>query len=157
MGLEIERKFLVKKTWTPSGNGILIKQGYLSTDPDMAVRIRIAGKNATLTLKQQVSDLTRQEFEFPIPRDEAEKVLKSMCRKPILEKTRYLVEFHGFTWEVDVFSGENEGLEVAEIELESETQDFARPGWVLEEVTGDPRYLNINLIDFPFKKWKTGN
>ncbi|NNK14314.1 MAG: CYTH domain-containing protein, partial [Desulfofustis sp.] len=96
----------------------------------------------------------RTEFEYEIPVADAKNLLNELCEQPIIEKKRYKIEYRGFVWEVDEFFGENEGLVVAEIELESEDQTFETPEWVGEEVTGDPRYFNSNLIKNPFIKWK---
>ena len=95
---------------------------------------------------------SRPEFEYEIPRQDADQLL-DICEKPLIEKTRFKVVVEGFVWEIDEFFGENQGLIVAEVELESEDQEFPRPDWVGEEVTGDPRYFNSNLIKNPYKMW----
>lgn len=154
MPKEIERKFLTSAlTWKEQvTQAITIKQGYLNTNPDRTVRIRVAGDTGWLTVKGRNVDLTRPEFEYEIPVVEATEMIK-LCEQPIIEKTRYLVEEHGKTWEVDVFSGANEGLTVAEIELEAEDEEFVLPDWVGEEVSDDPRYYNATLILRPFGEW----
>jgi len=157
MGREIERKFLVNENWPKYLNNIAIRQGYISTDPEHAVRIRITDTNATLTIKGRISDMTRSEFEYPIPMEDANEMLENNCQFPLIEKIRHFFKDGPVTWEIDEFFGENGGLIVAEIELEAEDQKFELPDWVGDEVTGDPKYLNINLVQNPFKKWKAGN
>ena len=153
--IEIERKFLVandswKKEVTSS---TVIKQGYLNSAPERTVRVRVRGKNGFLTIKGKNENLTRKEFEYSIPLQEANELLE-LCEKPIIEKSRHLVKQDQLTWEIDVFEGENKGLIVAEIELESEEQQFKIPSWIGEEVSNDPKYYNSALIKFPFAKWK---
>ncbi len=153
MATEIERKFLVKNNWRPPGGGTRYLQGYLSVDPERNVRIRLAGEEAFLTIKGKTEGLSRPEFEYPIPADDARQLLK-LCLPHIIEKTRYLVPHGGLTWEVDVFHGVNEGLCLAEIELESEDQPFSRPDWLAREVSGDKRYYNAWLSRHPFTGWQ---
>lgn len=154
MGKEIEHKFLVRNLDFKQGCiGIDFKQGYLNDEPERTVRVRIAAERAFLTIKGRAVGAVRDEFEYEIPRADAEILLEVMCRKPIIEKTRYVVEFDGFMWEVDEFSGENKGLIVAEIELTYEHQTFTLPPWIGTEVTTDTRYFNSNLFKFPFSKW----
>ena len=153
MALEIERKFLVDaKKWQPHVPGTLLCQGYLSIDPNPTVRVRIAGDKAFLTIKGRTETISRPEFEYEIPVADAQEMLKLAISNPV-EKIRYEVMFEGFLWEVDVFSGKNAGLIIAEIELESENQDFARPDWLLNEVSGDRRYYNSYLSEHPFQEW----
>jgi len=154
MGVEIERKFLVRGNhWKTLGQGILLRQGYLSSAPDRIVRVRIEGEAAMLTIKGRNIGATRGEWEYPIPLDDARNFFDSLCEKPVIEKTRYRIPYQGMIWEVDEFLGENAGLVVAEIELQSEQQSFAMPDWVGEEVTHDTRYFNANLLRHPFSKW----
>ncbi len=155
MGIEIERKFLVNDdSWrTPDLAGTPIRQGYLAVGPPSAVRVRIAGDKAILNVKSAVISITRLEFEYPVPVDDAEEILESACDGRIVRKTRFLVEHAGMTWEVDVFDGPNEGLIVAELELESEDQPFEKPPWLGEEVSGEPRYLNTHLSTHPYTEW----
>lgn len=153
MAKEIERKFLVKDSWQPQSAGIKIAQGYLSTVPERTVRVRIKGNRGYLTIKGKNQGISRAEFEYEIPVQDAEELLQ-MAEQPILVKTRYLEKQGDFTWEVDVFAGENQGLVVAEIELPAEDAEFSRPAWLGEEVSGDVRYYNANLIKFPFSLWK---
>ena len=154
MGKEIERKFLIdiSKIESP-GSGSHIKQGYISTTDNTAVRVRVKGDIAYLTLKGENKGATRPEFEYDIPIDDANEIIKELCSGPIIDKTRYLVEHGSHTWEVDVFHGDNDGLIVAEVELESETEAVDLPNWVISEVTGQVEYYNSSLIDNPFSKW----
>ncbi len=152
MAKEIERKFRVKEGSWRSAKGTTFRQGYLNSVKERVVRVRIINDKGYLTIKGLTVGATRLEFEYEIPRRDAEQLL-DICEKPLIEKTRFKVEEGGFIWEIDEFFGENMGLIVAEVELESEDQNFPRPDWVLEEVTGDPRYFNSNLIKKPYKMW----
>ena len=155
MPSEIERKYLVRKeAWQPSAPGVLLRQGYLSSAPERSVRMRIAGDEAFLTVKGAQSGVTRLEFEYPIPVEDAATMLRRLCEQPLIEKTRYREEFAGHHWEIDEFHGDNSGLVIAEIELASETEPFALPPWAASEVSHDPRYLNANLWLNPYKNWK---
>lgn len=154
MGIEIERKFLVRDdSWKALGQAVLLRQGYLSSAPERTVRVRIDGESAMLTIKGLSIGATRSEWEYPIPIDDAQAFLDGLCERPIIEKKRYRIPYEGLQWEVDEFLGENAGLVVAEIELASESQPFAKPAWIGEEVTHDPRYFNVNLLRHPFTKW----
>ena len=154
MGKEIERKFLVTNdSWRSDAAGVRYRQGYLSTEPERTARIRIAGDNAYLTIKGKSEGATRLEYEYPIPVADADEMLEHLCLRPIIEKTRYKVEHAGMTWEIDEFEGDNAGLLMAEVELQSEDQTVEFPDWVGEEVTGDERYYNANLIAKPFTTW----
>lgn len=154
MGVEIERKFLVRnQDWKALGQGVLLRQGYLSSAPERIVRVRIEGDAAMLTIKGRTSGMTRSEWEYPIPIEDAQAFLDNLCERPIIEKYRYRIPFEGLVWEVDEFLGENAGLIVAEVELESEQQVFAKPEWIGEEVTHDTRYFNANLLRHPYTKW----
>lgn len=154
MGREIERKFLViGDDWRRRATGTTIRQGYLCSLEERSVRVRVAGDRGTLTIKGRTVGATRAEYEYEIPVGEAEELLNELCERPLIEKTRYLVENADDTWEVDVFAGDNAGLTVAEIELEDEGQPVVLPDWIGEEVTGDPRYLNANLFKHPFRRW----
>lgn len=155
MAKEIERKFLIDISSVESmGSGSRIRQGYISTTDNTAVRIRISGAAAYLTLKGENQGATRSEFEYEIPVDDANEIINELCSGPIIDKTRYLVEHSAHTWEIDVFHGENDGLIVAEVELESETETVDLPNWVLSEVTGQVKYYNVSLLDNPFSKWR---
>jgi len=154
MGVEIEYKFLIDKNKLPTlKNGYTIKQGYIQTVDHTTVRIRIRDKEAFLTIKGKSQGASRLEFEYPIPLSDAEEMLTNLCHSSLIEKTRYLVEHEGHTWEVDVFEGTNKGLIIAEIELKSEDEDFSLPGWVTDDVTDDVRYFNSNLITRPYTDW----
>lgn len=153
MPLEIERKFLVDTTkWSPSGNGTRLTQAYLGLAPNPTVRVRITGEKAFLTIKGRSESISRPEFEYEIPVEDAQEMMKLVISHPV-EKMRYEIQHEGFTWEVDVFSGKNSGLVMAEIELESEYQEFSRPDWLLEEVSHDGRYYNSYLSGCPFQEW----
>lgn len=153
--LEIERKFLLKNDdYKKLSKGILIKQGYICSENDRVVRIRIYGEKAFLTIKNATIGFSRDEFEYEIPLADAEKMLSCVCQQPIIEKLRYRVEYDGFVWEIDEFFGENEGLVVAEIELEKENQVFSKPAWIAQEVTNEVRFYNANLFKNPYKNWK---
>ena len=156
MGVEIERKYLVRDVSVVAGlSGTRLRQGYLSVDPERSVRVRVSGRLAFLTVKGITSEggARRAEFEYEIPLPDAEELLDSLALRPQIDKTRYRVEAGGFTWEIDVFAGENEGLVVAEVELPSETTAVIAPDWIGEEVTGDGRYYNVNLVSHPYKEW----
>jgi adenylate cyclase len=155
MGIEIERKFLVKgEAWKQQGRSELLRQGYLSSHPERTVRVRIEGDKAVMTIKSKSVGASRGEWEYPLPMEDAAEFLDNLCEQPIIEKVRHRIDFAGFTWEVDEFLGVNAGLVVAEIELPSEDQQFDQPEWVGEEVTQDKRYFNSNLVKHPFRDWK---
>jgi len=164
MAIEIERKFLIKPgAWTPRDAGTHIQQGYLSAQNGPTVRVRIecseAGSSdpacamATLTVKGPTTGLSRSEFEYPLPLADARHMLDQLCRSSIIDKHRYRERYGRHTWEIDVFHGDNEGLVVAEVELESEDDVLEFPGWVGQEVSSDARYYNSNLLRNPFKHW----
>jgi adenylate cyclase len=152
MGIEIERKFLVVGSEWRQGEGSEYAQGYLNRDAQRTVRVRIAGARACLTVKGASQGATRQEFEYDIPVADALELL-ALSDGPVVRKIRRVVQHAGSSWEVDEFLGDNAGLVVAEIELESEGQAFARPDWLGREVTGDPRYYNSSLATRPFNGW----
>ncbi len=152
MGIEIERKFRVKKDTWRNVKGTRYCQGYLNSAKERNVRVRTMEDKAYLTIKGIAIGASRMEFEYEIPLQDANELL-GICEKPLIEKTRYKVLEGGFIWEVDEFFRENQGLIVAEVELESEDQEFPKPDWVGEEVTGDPRYFNSNLIKNPYTNW----
>lgn len=154
VGREIERKFLVKDmSWKHEAIGVSYRQGYLSIDPDRAVRVRVAGGKARLTIKSRVSERVRREFEYVIPVADAEEMLKELCRGYRIVKTRYLVEYAGHVWEIDEFEEENSGLVVAEVELSAVDEAIKLPPWAGKEVTDDAKYLNICLCQLPFSRW----
>jgi len=153
MGQEIERKFLVQgQDWKQLASGTAMRQGYLSADPERVVRVRIEGEAAALTIKGKSVGAVRGEWENAIPKADAVELL-ALCPRPLIEKRRYRIEHAGMLWEVDEFDGDNVGLVVAEIELQSERQQFDKPRWVAEEVTHDARYYNSNLLRHPYKDW----
>ena len=154
MGKEIERKFLVKNdSWLREIHSeYQIRQGYLSKGSDLIFRVRIKHSKAFLTIKSKVIGITRSEFEYEIPLKDGLELI-DLCAHSIIEKTRYEVQSEGLNWEIDVFKGNNEGLVVAEIELTSEDQKLTLPEWIGEEVSFDHRYLNSNLIEFPYNNW----
>ena len=149
--MEIERKFLVKDGWKTDA-GKAYAQGYLCLDQACTVRVRIAGDEAFLTIKGETSGVSRPEFQYEIPTEEAKELIK-LCVGPRIEKTRHFHILGGKTWEVDEFHGDNQGLIVAEIELDYENEPFEKPQWLGEEVSHDPRYYNANLVTTPFKNW----
>ena len=152
MAKEIERKFLIKNDAWRKVRGIKYRQGYLSSVKERTVRVRTTEEKGYLTIKGIAVGATRMEFEYEIPRKDAE-ILLDICEQPLIEKNRYIMEHGGFVWEVDEFFGENSGLIIAEVELASEDQEFPRPDWVGEEVTEDPRYFNSNLGKNPYTHW----
>jgi adenylate cyclase len=157
MKIEIERKFLVgSDAWRTARGGIRYRQGYLCTDPERTVRVRIGGDTAILAVKGHGDGLSRPEFEFPIPAVEAEQLMICCCLQPVIDKVRYRIDFAGLTWEVDEFLGANHGLILAEIELAHPDQPVPLPPWIGPEVTGDPRYYNAYLARHPYAGWAGG-
>lgn len=153
MGVEIERKFLVQGTAWKQSEGVSYRQGYLNRDKHRTVRVRVAGDAAFLTVKGLSRGATRAEFEYAIPLADAQQLL-ALCDGPLIEKTRYVIAYQGTTWEVDEFGGDNAGLVVAEVELQSEDQPFASPPWLGAEVTHDARYFNSSLASAPYGQWR---
>ncbi len=157
MGTEIERKFLLQnEQWREEpATRFLLRQGYLNTDPTRVVRVRVSGGEAYLAVKGITTDISRAEWQFEIPLEEANEML-AICEQPLIEKYRHLIwldEDSHLCWEIDEFLGENAGLIVAEIELSNATQSFDRPSWLGQEVSDDPRYRNSNLSRQPFSTW----
>lgn len=155
MAQEIERKFLLcDESWrSVAGTGTPYRQGYLSLDKERIVRVRVKGEEAFLTVKGGRKGFTSAEYEYPLPLADAEEMLRDLCIPPLIEKMRYEIVHEGLTWEVDEFFGDNAGLLVAEVELESEEQEVPLPSWVGKEVTEDRRYANASLVSHPFKAW----
>ena len=154
MSKEIERKFLVRDdSWRSHSEGVRYRQGYLNRNKERVVRVRTIDNKGFLTIKGETKGATRAEFEYDIPIADARAMLDHLCERPLIEKNRYKIEFGGLIWEVDEFLGENQGLIVAEVELESEDQPFEKPDWIGKEVTGDPKYFNSNLVQHPFTRW----
>lgn len=163
MGIEIERKYLVKqaewrlhKEYLQSQStdfGKKYCQGYIPTDNQTTVRLRTVGKQGYLTIKSKVIGHTRNEFEYPIPFQDAQEMLDNLCLKPLIEKFRYQINIDDLTWEVDEFLGENQGLIIAEVELESENQTINIPYWIGQEVN-DKKYFNSYLVKHPYSQWE---
>ncbi len=154
MGKEIERKFLVTGDgWRGLAKGTHYKQGYLNSTKERVVRVRTIDDKGFLTIKGITRGAARAEYEYEIPFAEADEMLEQLCERPLIEKTRYKIPFAGLLWELDEFHGENDGLIIAEVELKAEDQAVSKPGWTGDEVTGDARYYNSNLIRNPFKNW----
>ncbi len=155
MATEIERKFLVlNEDWRGIvESNMQIVQAYLATNEFSSTRIRIQNDKANINIKSATLGISRTEFEYAIPVDDAQLMIDELCVKPAIEKTRYIVKHMQHTWEIDVFSGDNEGLIVAEIELSSPDEAFEKPSWLGEEVSHDKRYYNVCLIENPYKTW----
>ena len=154
MNLEIERKFLVKNdSWRTLTDGEYYRQGYLSIDKDRTVRVRETGNQGLLTIKGITKGAQRNEYEYEIPLAEAKRMLDTLCLKPLIEKRRYTIHYEQMAWQVDEFLGENEGLIIAEIELQHADQEFKKPDWLGKEVTADPAYYNANLVRRPYCHW----
>lgn len=154
MGIEIERKFLVvNDSWRANAIGTLFRQGYLSVEPKKTVRVRLEGDVGKLTVKGKTKGISRLEYEYEIPKQDAEEMLNNLCTGRLIEKTRYRVKHAGLIWEIDEFYGDNEGLIIAELELDSEDAPFEKPEWVGEEVSSDVRFYNANLARRPYKEW----
>ena len=154
MAKEIERKFLVNKDlFQPTDEGEYIAQGYLSSTPERTVRVRIKNHKGFLTVKGKNSGISRNEFEYEIPKSDAEELLK-LCEPSIIIKRRHIFKINDSEWEVDIFEGDNKGLIVAEIELNSEDETFGKPVWLGEEVSFDSKYYNSNLSKQPYKLWQ---
>ena len=156
MAKEIERKFLIdialwQRIEKPLGQPL--RQGYLVTDPHKTIRVRIAGPKAFLTIKGITIGATRSEYEYPIPVHEAEELLTNFAVSE-LSKIRYTISVKDKIWEIDEFLGDNNGLFVAEVELEREDESVELPEWITQEVTEDQRYYNANLTKNPYKNWK---
>lgn len=156
MATEIERKFLVKDdSWrNQAAESVDMRQGYLEGGGGASVRIRVQGGRAFLNIKSATLGVWRREYDYAIPLQDAGEMLDHLCQRPLIEKTRYHVPYGDHTWEVDVFEGDNAGLIVAEVELDSEDEVFARPPWLGEEVSHDPRYYNVCLVKHPYKDWQ---
>ena len=153
MAIEIEKKFLIaddsfKKL---SHTSIGITQGYIFSSKNKVLRVRLTPDVSKIAIKSG-RDIVRKEYEYIIPHEDAKQML-TLCENYLIRKTRYLVDFKGFTWEIDVFHNDNKGLIVAEIELESKNQDFEKPNWIGDEVSNDKRYYNHYLSKKPFKLW----
>ena len=154
MATEIERKFKVKSDeYKKIGKPLNCKQGYLDTQNEPLVRVRIMGKKAYLTLKGKNEGIRRLEFEYEIPVLDAEELLSNFCSTTLIEKNRYILSLEEKIWEVDEFLGENFGLVIAEVELLSENDNFNKPSWIGQEVSHDTKYYNYKLVEHPYSKW----
>jgi adenylate cyclase len=156
MATEIERKFLViHDSWRQAvAKSSFYRQGYLANSDGASVRVRVADGKGYLNIKSMTLGVSRHEFEYVIPLSDAEEMLDDLCIGAKIEKIRYFVDHGEHTWEVDVFEGDNEGLVVAEVELDSVDEVFERPPWAGKEVSDDKRYYNVCLVKHPFKEWK---
>lgn len=154
MAKEIERKFLVNTERLPTlTQGQSLKQGYICNDPERVVRVRLAEAAAFITVKGSNVGATRLEFEYAIPVADAQTMLEELCPAPLIEKVRHRIAHQDHIWDVDVFSGDNAGLVIAEVELNDEDELVALPDWVEREVTGESAYYNSNLQETPFSRW----
>lgn len=155
MGIEIERKFLIDLSLIGDmGTGIKIQQGYLPTVNNIVVRARVSGHVAYLTLKGKMIGISRTEFEYEIPVSDAQSIIDEMCNGLTVDKTRYMIPHCGHVWEIDIFHGDNDGLIVAEVEMNAEDEIVELPVWVVKEVTDQRKYSNSSLLDYPFKLWE---
>lgn len=154
MPKEIERKFLVVSDEYKSSPRKYYKQGYLSVEPDKTVRVRVVGNKGFLTVKGRNNGISRAEYEYEIPAADANDMLDNLVKTGVIEKWRYVCVVDGKKWEVDEFLGDNAGLVVAEIELQSEDEPFTKPAWAGDEVSGDARYYNSSLSQNPYKNWR---
>lgn len=155
MATEIEHKFLiVNDDWREQVmRSVEYRQGYLSNNKHASVRIRIAGDIANINVKGMTVGVQRPEYEYPVPLADANEMLDQLCMRPMIEKIRHFVEYGGKIWEIDEFSGDNAGLIVAEIELESVDEVFEIPGWAGADVSGVERYYNVALVQYPYSQW----
>lgn len=155
MAIEIERKFLLKNSdWrNQTSKEIEIKQGYLNSNKNRTVRIRVKGNIGLMTVKGKTINASRKEFEYQVPLEDAKEMLQ-LCEQPIIEKIRFEIQHNQKVWEIDEFIGINEGLIIAEIELDDEDEMFELPSWIGAEVTLDPKYYNSNLVENPYSQWK---
>lgn len=155
MAKEIERKYLVDLTKLPTDlpEKNIIKQGYFKSK-EATVRVRTSNDKAFLTIKGKTEGISRSEFEYEIPMKDALEMQEEFCKGRFVEKTRYCIEYKGNIWELDIFEGENKGLVMAEIEMESENHKFKKPKWILEEVSLEGKYNNSQLAKNPFCSWE---
>ena len=155
MAVEIERKYLVKSMdWQGMADaGTRFMQGYMANTEKVAIRVRVAGEQAWLALKSASAGIRRLEFEYSLPVADAIQMLNEFCLGQVIQKTRYRLPLDGHVWEIDVFHGANEGLVLAEIELENEQESFTLPDWIGTEVSGDKRYYNSYLSQNPYRNW----
>ena len=155
MAIEIEHKFLLANNRWRTGiiRSTPYKQGYLSSNSNVSIRIRISHTEAWINLKKAAIGNQRDEYEYPIPLPDAEEIINNLCQQPLIDKTRHLVPYQQHTWEIDEFHGDNDGLIVAEIELTSSDEGFAKPDWLGTEVTLEHKYYNNQLAKRPYSSW----
>jgi adenylate cyclase len=155
MATEIERKFLLKNDmWRDSvAKYTYFKQGYLVGSDKASVRVRIEGQQANINIKSATLGVTRKEYEYSIPLEDAQELLNNLCQQPLIEKTRHYVYVGNHEWEIDEFKGDNQGLIVAEIELKDEMEEFIKPEWLGQEVSHEKKYYNSLLVKKPYKNW----
>ena len=155
MATEIERKFLlVSDEWRAlDRHSESFRQGYLNSSKRASVRVRIADGQATLNIKGMTIGVQRPEYEYDLPLQDASELLEQLCERPLIEKTRHFVEFGGKTWEIDEFHGDNQGLIVAEVELDAADETIIMPTWAGKDVSHLPRYYNVSLTQHPFSQW----
>lgn len=155
MAIEIERKFLLcSDEWRSQvSKKRLMRQGYLSTNKNASVRVRLVEDKAQINIKSATLGMSRSEYEYEIPVPDAQEMLDNLCEKPLIEKTRHYVIYAGHEWEIDEFTGDNSGLIVAEVELNDVAEKINKPAWVGQEVTEDKRYYNVCLVQNPYKEW----
>jgi adenylate cyclase len=156
MAIEVEHKFLLANDrWRAQvSRSEAFIQGYLASDSPSSIRVRICGERAWLNIKSATPGTQRHEFEYAIPVADAEEMIRSLCRRPLIEKIRHFVVVGEHTWEIDEFSGDNQGLIVAEIELAAAGEAFTKPDWLGEEVSDDLRYYNNSLVSHPYNTWE---
>lgn len=156
MADEIERKFLLRDDrWRAHiERSVRQVQGYLGSVETCSIRIRIEGDKASLNIKSATLGVSRSEYDYPVPKNEAEEILEHLCRKPLIDKTRHFIQAGKHVWEIDEFHGDNDGLIVAEVELAHPDEAFERPDWLGEEVSYDTRYYNVCLVEHPYKDWR---
>tara|TARA_B100000965_G_scaffold384423_1_gene384618 strand:- start:202 stop:663 length:462 start_codon:yes stop_codon:yes gene_type:complete len=153
MPKEIERKFLINPKLLPRDlTGKSYIQGYLSINNNGIVRVRKEGDISKLTIKSHQKGISRDEFEYQIPINDADKMLQ-LCEKNIVKKIRYKTTYNGKIWEIDEFQDDNKGLWIAEIELSSENENFDLPDWIILEVTNNKKYFNSYLSQNPYLTW----
>ena len=154
MKKEIERKFLViNEEYKNLGKYQNCIQGYIHLEKTPSIRIRTINQQSFITIKNDLNGITRLEYEYEIPNQDAKELLSEFCIENIIEKRRYFIHYKTTLWEVDEFLGQNKGLVVAEVELNDENQPYDKPDWIGKEVSTDKKYYNYNLVQYPYKKW----
>jgi CYTH domain-containing protein len=154
--VEIERKFLLRSdAWRRDGvvSAVRVRQGFLSRTERSTVRVRVVPDRGVITIKGPTTGFSREEYEYAIPREDAEQILARLCEGTLIDKTRFRIPKGGVVWEIDEFHGENEGLVLAEVELEREDQELSLPEWIGDEVSNDRRYFNAYLAGHPYRSW----